>query len=55
MISIAALLIGALLIGAGAYYLVKEKQDHESRKVYLVTLLAGAALALGGLAGFIAG
>lgn len=33
-ISIIGMLIGALVAGAGIYYLVKEKQDKESAKIY---------------------
>lgn len=34
IISIIGMLIGALIMGAGIYYLVKEKQDKESVKIY---------------------
>jgi hypothetical protein len=34
IISIIGMLIGALVAGAGIYYLVKEKQDKESAKIY---------------------
>lgn len=34
IISIVGMLIGALIIGAGIYYLVKEKRDKESVKIY---------------------
>ena len=34
IISIIGMLIGALVAGAGIYYLVKEKQDKESVRIY---------------------
>ena len=34
IISIIGMLIGALVAGAGIYYLVKEKRDKESVKIY---------------------
>lgn len=34
IISIIGMLIGALIIGAGIYYLVKEKRDKDSVKIY---------------------
>lgn len=34
IISIIGMLIGAVIAGAGIYYLVKEKQDKESMKIY---------------------
>lgn len=33
-IKIIGTLIGALILGAGLYYLIKERKDKESRKVY---------------------
>ncbi len=34
IIKIIGTLIGALIFGAGLYYLVKENKDKESRKIY---------------------
>ena len=34
IISIIGMLIGALVAGVGVYYLIKEKQDKESVKIY---------------------
>ncbi len=34
MISIIGMIIGALIFGASIYFLMKEKQDPESRKIY---------------------
>ncbi len=42
-----AILIGLLILGAGFYYLVKEKKDGESRKIYGITTAAGAVIVLG--------
>jgi uncharacterized membrane protein HdeD (DUF308 family) len=33
-IKIIGTLIGAMILGAGLYYLIKERNDKESRKVY---------------------
>lgn len=49
MITGIAIIIGILLAGAGVYYLVKEKEDEESRKIYIVTLLVGVVLVAGGI------
>lgn len=43
IIKILGTLIGALILGAGLYYLVKEKEDQESRKIY------GAISSIGGI------
>ena len=40
------LLIGVLLLGAGIYFLTKEKQDPESKKIYTVVSVIGAAIAV---------
>ena len=44
-VKIIGLIIGILVLGAGAYYLVKEKQDPESRKIYTVVSVICAAVA----------
>lgn len=41
-LGIIASLIGAMLLAAGIYYLVKEKNDHESKKIYMTSIVAGA-------------
>lgn len=46
MISIVALVIGVLVFGAGLYYLVKEKHDAESKKIYSVVSGVGIVIAL---------
>lgn len=49
MIKVIAVIIGVLLIIAGTYYIVKEKNDPESRKIYSIVIVVGAVLAIGGL------
>ena len=39
------MVIGLLVLGAGIYYLVKEKQDPESRKIYTVVSIIGGVIA----------
>lgn len=39
-----ALLIGLLVLAGGLYYLSKEKQDAESKKIYGITAAAGAVV-----------
>ena len=45
IIKIIGLIIGLLVLGAGIYYLVKEKQDPESRKIYTVVSIIGGVVA----------
>ena len=44
-VKIIGLIIGILILGAGVYYLVKEKQDPESKKIYTIVSVVGAAVA----------
>lgn len=44
-IKMIGLLIGILILGAGIYYLVKEKSDPESRTIYTVVSVIGAVIA----------
>jgi uncharacterized membrane protein len=46
LIKIIGLVIGVLVLGAGIYYLSKEKEDPESRKIYTVVSIAGAVIAV---------
>lgn len=48
-ITIIGILIGALILGAGIYYLVKEKEDREARKIYTITTVAGALILAGAI------
>ena len=45
-IRIIGLVIGMLVLGAGVYYLIKEKKDPESRRIYAVVSAAGGLIAL---------
>ncbi len=42
--NIIGLIIGVLLVIAGIYYLAKEKDDADSRKIYLVTMIIGVVI-----------
>ncbi len=41
---IIGLIIGVLIFGAGIYYLVKEKKDPESKKIYTIVSMIGAVI-----------
>lgn len=42
--NIIGLIIGILLTIAGIYYLSKEKDDADSRKIYLITTIIGVVI-----------
>ena len=44
-IKIIGLIIGILVLGAGIYYLVKEKHDPESKKIYTIVSVVGGIIA----------
>ena len=44
VIGIIGTIIGLLILGAGLYYLKKEKNDPESKKIYGITSAIGAAV-----------
>lgn len=46
IVNIVGLVIGVMIIAAGIYYLVKERDDKESRKIYSITTGVGAAIIL---------
>lgn len=46
-LAIIGLVIGILVLCAGIYYLIKEKNDPESRRIYGVISLLGGALTIG--------
>ena len=46
MITIVGLIIGILVFGAGIYYLIQNKNDAESRKIYGITAAVGAVIAV---------
>lgn len=41
LFNIIGLAVGILLLIAGVIYLVKEKEDQDARKIYMVTALMG--------------
>ena len=43
-IKLIGLVIGVLVLGAGIYYLVQEKHDPESKKIYTALSAAGAVI-----------
>ena len=45
-VKIIGLIIGILILGAGIYYLAKEKHDPESKKIYSVVSAAGGVIAV---------
>lgn len=47
IVTIIGLLIGLLVLGAGIYYLVKEKEDPESKKIYTVVTVIGLVITVG--------
>lgn len=49
IVEIIAVVIGMMLVCAGVYYLIKEKNDVESKKIYTVTLLIGVLIIIGAL------
>lgn len=46
IITVIALVVGVLILGAGIYYSVKEKEDAESRKIYGVTIGIGLIMCI---------
>ncbi len=46
IISIIGIMIGVSILGAGLYFLFKEKNDPESRKIYSIIAVAGGILLL---------
>lgn len=44
IMTIVLLIIGVMLLIGGAFFLVKEKSDRESRNIYLITLAIGVIL-----------
>ena len=49
IISIIGILIGGSVLGAGIYYLMKEKDDKESRKIYGIISGIGGVVFIGAL------
>ena len=46
-IAIIGIIIGVLVFGAGIYYLIKEKEDPESKKIYSIIAAVGALIVVG--------
>lgn len=44
-IKIIGIIIGILIFGGGIYYLSKEKNDEESKKIYMAISIIGIAIA----------
>lgn len=44
VIGIIGIIIGLLVLGAGLYYLIKEKKDPESKKIYSIVSVVGAVV-----------
>ena len=44
VIGIIGIIIGLLVLGAGIYYLIKEKNDPESKKIYSIISAVGAVV-----------
>ena len=44
VLKLIGLIIGALILGAGIYYLAKEKADPESRKIYMTVSIIGGVI-----------
>lgn len=44
MVTIVGLVIGILLLVGGLYYLIKEKEDKESRNIYMIAILIGIVI-----------
>lgn len=46
LIKIIGLIIGILVLCAGIYYLITEKEDMESRKIYTIVSAAGGLIVI---------
>ena len=46
IIGIVGTIIGLLVLGAGLYYLKKEKGDPESKKIYSIISVVGAVIGI---------
>lgn len=47
IITIIALVVGVMITGAGIYYLIQEKNDEESKKIYGITTVIGILICIG--------
>ena len=46
VIGIIGIIIGLPVLGAGIYYLIKEKNDPESKKIYSIVSAVGAVVTI---------
>ena len=44
LVPVSGIIIGLLVLAAGIYFLVKEKADPESKKIYTIVTLIGAVI-----------
>lgn len=44
--ALVTLLTGAMILGTGIHYRVKEKDNPESRKIYTIAAIVGAVIAI---------
>lgn len=49
IIGILGVIIGILLLAIGCYYLVKEKNDPESKKIYSIVVVVGIVILIVGI------
>ena len=45
-VKIIGLIIGILVLGAGIYYIIKEKHDSESKRIYSIISIIGAVITI---------
>lgn len=50
ILNIVILLVGLLILGGGLYYLAKSPGDRVSRRIYGITALVGAVIAVAAVA-----
>lgn len=44
--NVIGLIIGVMILAAGLFYLIKEKEDAESRKIYSIVSVVGAVIVI---------
>ena len=49
VVRIGTIVVGALIFIAGLYYLIKEKNDPESKKIYSIVSVVGAIILIIGI------
>ena len=49
LVPVLGIIIGLLVLAAGIYFLVKEKADPESKKIYTIVTLIGAVIIVAAL------